>query len=236
MIPRINIHTQPDDESCGPTSLHAVYQHFGDDISLQQVIKETKKILGGGTIAAHLANHALQRKYKATLYIYNLDMFDPTWFSNNIDPTLLFTKLHEQLKYKRSPKFEEATNAYLRFLDLGGTIQFKDLTTKLLRHYFERNIPIITGLSATYLYNCSRELTLEDGNTYYDDVKGNPAGHFVVLCGYSETRRTIVVADPHRANPLSQDNYYRVPRSRLINSIMLGILTYDATLLIIEPK
>lgn len=46
----------------------------------------------------------------------------------------------------------------------------------------------------------------------------------------------MIVADPHRENPLSHDNYYKVSSNRLINAIMLGVLTYDANLLVIQPK
>ena len=58
----------------------------------------------------------------------------------------------------------------------------------------------------------------------------------MILCGYDEQKRHVVVADPHRENPLSHDNYYKVSSNRLINAIMLGVLTYDANLLIIQPK
>jgi hypothetical protein len=34
-------------------------------------------------------------------------------------------------------------------------------------------------LSATYLYQTKREFDNE-----YDDIRGNPVGHFVVICGY----------------------------------------------------
>ena len=44
------------------------------------------------------------------------------------------------------------------------------------------------------------------------------------------------VADPVEPNPLGKDKLYSVGFGRLINSIMLGILTYDANLLVIEPK
>jgi hypothetical protein len=42
------------------------------------------------------------------------------------------------------------------------------------------------------------------------------------------------VADPYQDNPYSSDLYYHVPVGRLINAIMLGIVTYDANLLIIS--
>ncbi len=67
-------------------------------------------------------------------------------------------------------------------------------------------------------------------------MRGTPCGHFVVLCGYDKKNRRVVVADPHRQNPLSRNNYYKVGSNRLINAIMLGVLTYDANLLIIQPK
>lgn len=224
--------TQPDDVTCGPTSLHAVYNFFGDKISLQKVISEINYLNSGGTLAVMLAIHALKRNYQATIYTYNLEVFDPSWFTVKTD---LKAKLLEQKKYKTSKKLHHATNAYLEFLTLGGEIKFINLTPSLLNKFFKMNIPILTGLSATYLYNCAREAW--GGNqSVYDDVKGKSTGHFVVLSGYNNETHDVIVADPYRENPVSHDNYYSVKVSRLINSIMLGVLTYDANLLVIEPK
>ena len=36
----INIASQPDDTTCGPTSLHAIYDYYGDAIKLEKVIKD----------------------------------------------------------------------------------------------------------------------------------------------------------------------------------------------------
>lgn len=229
------IKTQPDDETCGPTSLHAVYRYYGDHISLRQVIQEVKYVKGGGTIASFLGIHALQRGYKATLYVYSLMLFDPTWFEKH-NQEYISQKLREQMRHKTSPKFLEVSRSYIDFIELGGEIQFKDLTVGLLKHYFVRQQPILTGLSATYLYKSARERGGEKGESIYDDLRGEPCGHFVVLGGYDRRHRHIIVADPHRKNPISHDNYYRVNITRLINSIMLGVLTYDANLLVIEPE
>ena len=127
------------------------------------------------------------------------------------------------------------TGAYVNFLEAGGDIKFKDLTIQLLKKYFEQKIPIIAGLSATYLYGTKREYTLDE-QSIYDDIKGEPCGHFVVLCGYDDTKRHVVVADPHRENPISYNNYYKVSINKLINAILLGVITSDANLLIIQPK
>lgn len=36
----IEILPQPDDSTCGPTSLHALYSYYGDAVPLAQVIEE----------------------------------------------------------------------------------------------------------------------------------------------------------------------------------------------------
>ena len=90
---------------------------------------------------------------------------------------------------------------------------------------------MLTGLSATYLYDCAREL-----NDEYDDVRGTASGHFVVLSGYNPATREVSVADPLHDNPRFGSQYYRVAMARLTASILLGILTYDANLLVITPR
>ena len=231
MIP-ITILPQPDDETCGPTSLHAVYHYYGDEISLEQVIKEVTYIEGGGTLAVLLACHALKRGYQAKIYTYNLNIFDPTWFKAKID---LSEKLQQQLEFKTHAKIRKATKAYIEFLKLGGTLASENLTSSLLNRYFNQQIPVLTGLSATYLYQNAREHVIE-GKTISDDLRGDPVGHFVVLCGHDKAHdQKILVADPYRENPVAQGgNYYHVSPQRLINSIMLGIVTFDANILIIS--
>ena len=113
---------------------------------------------------------------------------------------------------------------------------FQTLNTALLNNYFKKNIPIMTGLSATYLYGCLREYYTDEGISVYDDVRGSPCGHFVILCGYDEGKKHAIIADPHKENPLAHNNYYYVDINRLINAIMLGVITSDGTLIIVEPK
>lgn len=234
----LTIHTQPDDETCGPTSLHSIYRYYGLDIDLGEVIRSVERSISGGTLAPMLGKHALLNGFKVTLYINNLNIFDPTWFDfeqGHACQNLLRIKLQAQMKHKRNQGILQASKAYLEYLDLGGEVRFRTLSVQLLKDYFSKNIPILTGLSATYLYRSSRERYV-NSEAVYDDIRGTPCGHFVVLCGYDERRRLVVVADPHRENPISHNNYYKVSSNRLINAIMVGVLTYDANLLIIQPK
>jgi hypothetical protein len=227
----LGILPQPDDFTCGPTCLHAVYRFFGDDISLEDVVEQTPRLDNGGTMAVWLACQALRRGYTAKLYSYNLQLIDPTWFV--IPGVNLKAKLLEQSEYKESAGMRTATGAFLEFLELGGELRFEDLTTGLIRKYLNKQVPVLTGLSSTYLYRTMREYGPKDD---FDDVRGEPAGHFVVLCGYDKLRHTVLVADPLHPNPVSDTQLYEVNIERLLCAILLGVLTYDANLLILQPK
>jgi hypothetical protein len=221
---------QPDPTACGPSCLHAVYRYYGEEISLDQVVREVRSLEEGGTLDVFLANHALRRRYNARIYTYNLSVFDPTWFiPGRFD---IRERLEAQMKNKDLPKLHVATKGYLEFLALGGELRFEDLTTSLLRKYLKRSVPLLTGLSSTFLYRSPREVGY-DGKE--DDLRGEPAGHFVVLCGYNREERTVTVADPFLPNPFSESHRYAVNIDRVVCSILLGVLTYDANLLVITP-
>ena len=228
---RLDMLPQPDETTCGPTCLHAVYRYFGDEQELRQVVEEVPRLEEGGTLAVHLGCHALKRGYSAAIYTYNLQVFDPTWFLPGAPD--MAQRLQAQAKSKRSKKLGIATSAYLEFLELGGQLRFEDLTAGLVRRYLNRGIPILTGLSATYLYRSARE---KGSRMDYDDIQGEPSGHFVVLCGYDREERSVLVADPLLPNPVAETNQYVVGIDRLVCSILLGILTYDDNLLIIKPR
>jgi hypothetical protein len=144
----------------------------------------------------------------------------------------LAERLERQGEAKDDAKLRLATAAYLELLSRGGRIRFEDLTTALIRKYLTRGVPILTGLSATYLFHSVREHGPQDED---DDILGVPQGHFVVLCGYDRATREVLVADPLATNPLSGTNQYCISVDRVICAILLGIVTYDANLLIIEP-
>lgn len=224
---------QPDDTTCGPTCLHSIYSYYNDDISLSQVIHEVQHLEDGGTLAVLLGCHALKRGYNATLYTFDMQVFDPTWFELSSEDML--EKLALQLEVKHTPKMEVITKAYRDFLDLRGKILLKDLSTEFIRGFLKKDKPIITGLSSTYLYRCAREV--DRGNElFYDDINGEPTGHFVVLSGYDFKTRSALIADPLNPNPMSDNQHYEVKFNRLIPAIMLATLTFDANVLVITPK
>ena len=226
----LDILQQPDEVTCGPTCLHAVYRYYGDEIPLDQVIAEVPMLESGGTLGVWLACHALKRGYRATTYTFKLQLFDPSWFQPGAPD--IVERLEAQREVKDDPKLHTATRAYLEYFRLGGKLKLADLTPALIRRYLKRQQPIITGLSATFLYRSTREF---GENCDYDDVRGEPSGHFVILCGYDRQTRETLIADPVQANPMGVGQVYHSPINRVINAILLGVLTYDGNLIILEP-
>lgn len=226
----VEILAQPDEVTCGPTCLHAVYGYFGREEPLAEVIGRTQRLEHGGTLAVFLACDALRRGFEATIYTFNLTMFDPTWFRPGVD---LAGRLEQQLACKQDPQLAHGTAGYLEFLGLGGRLRLTDLSRTLLRGLLRRRLPILAGLSATYLYRSPREYGPEDRP---DDIRGEPAGHFVVLSGYDRRARSVQVADPYDPHPHGPGRRYWISIDRVIGAILLGIVTYDANLLVISPR
>jgi len=228
---QFEIHAQPDDISCGPTCLHAVYRYFSAESEMHKVLDEVPRLKDGGTLAVHLANHALGRDFDARLVTWNLQVFDPTWFAGG--PEHIIDRLLRQAEAKADPKIREASLAYATFLRLGGKLEFRELDAALLRAPLQRGIPIITGLSATFLYQAVRE---RPDDQEPDDVRGEPVGHFVVLTGYVPGAKVVHVSDPLYPNPFASSHEYTVGIGRVLGAVYLGALTHDANLLILEPE
>jgi hypothetical protein len=229
-LARFEMHRQPDDTTCGPTCLHAVYRYFGDDVQLDDVLAQVRTVEGGGTLGVLLATHALAKGYRARLVTWNLQVFDPTWFRPDAPP--LRERLELRAAARQDSKLSFACRAYIDFLDAGGLIEFRDLEPALLRSILGRNVPILTGLSASFLYRESRE---RGADNKPDDIHGDPVGHFVVLTGYRRESREVLVSDPLYPNPLAAVHTYPVEIQRVIGAIYLGVLTYDANLIVLEP-
>ena len=221
---------QPDETTCGPTCLHALYTYWGEASHLPEVIERTHKLEHGGTFAIFLACDALRHGYQATIYTYNLTVFDPTWFAPGVD---IAERLQRQREAKpHDARLQHVTDGYLEFLRLGGRLRLTDLTRPLLRGLLRRNLPILTGLNSTYLYRAVREYGPNDEP---DDIRGLPSGHFVVIAGYDRKKHSVLVVDPYDLHPHGPSHEYWINIDRVLGAILLGIVTHDANLLLVYP-
>ena len=226
----LNMLPQPDETTCGPTCLHAVYTYWGADVPLPAVIARTHRMTHGGTFAIFLACDALRHGNQATVYTYNLTVFDPTWFAPGVDIAERLERQREEKKH--DARLQHVTEGYLEFLRLGGRLRLADLSRPLIRGLLRRNLPIITGLSSTYLYRAAREYGPDD---VPDDIRGLPAGHFVVIAGYDRKKRSVLVVDPYERHPYGPSHEYWINIDRVIGAVLLGIVTHDANLLVVYP-
>lgn len=229
----VSVPPQPTEDTCGPTCLESIYRFYGKVVSLNQLRNEVEMLQAGGTLSVNLGCHALASGFDVEIYSYNLQVFDPTWAE--LSNKELIKKLMQQAKRKAADqKLGLASNSYIRFLSSGGRIRFSDLTPALIYNTLTTGKPIVAALSSTYLYRTARENPL---TTADDDVGGYPAGHFVVISGYDEGTQQVTLNDPFRRNPLSRgEESYTVDYGHLMASILLGVVTYDANLMIVSPR
>lgn len=222
----VKILPQPDETTCGPTCLQAIYDYWGKHEALENIIARTRKLeSGSGTFDVFLACDALSKGFQATIYTYNLMVFDPSWFAAGVD---IAARLRQQQKAKSDRRLSYVTEGYLEFLKLGGRIRLVDLSHTLIHGLLRRGLPILTGLSSTFLYRVAREYGPNDTP---DDIRGVPAGHFVIIAGYNRAKRTLLVADPY--GPVQE---YWSNIDRVLSAILLGIVTYDSNLLVIHSS
>lgn len=228
-IPRF---AQRNDVSGGPTCLLQVYRFYGDLTDFQDILEVVKRGEDGGTLAVHLGAVALHHGYEARIWSWNLRIFDPTW--RRLETGGLRAKLRARAARTHERTLRDALLAYDEFLCDGGRVVFGlDLTPDLLVRLIDRGHPILTGCSATHLYQQIRERPHDNGD---DDLAGEPVGHFVVVAGYGRSGSTFSVRDPHPGAPFGGNGCTTVPAQRLINAILLADATYDAVLLELWPR
>ena len=231
---RVQRFLQPDDVTCGPTCLRKVYDFYGLEVELDEVLGEIDRNEDGGTLAVYLGTSALRRGFRARIYSYDLRIFDPSWI--HLPPAELCEKVRQRIPHTPTPKAMRCAQAYEQFLSMGGELAFEELTPGLLKTILDRDHPILAGLSATYLYGFKRERWDDGSNCAVDDdVRGSPTGHFVVIVGYEQWGRAFSLRDPSEHVPVCDHGRQVVDAQRLTNSILLGDLTYDAVLLEIWP-
>jgi hypothetical protein len=232
---RVQRFVQPDDVTCGPTCLRKVYDFYGMEIDLEEVVDGIERNEDGGTLAVFLGMAAMRRGLNARIFCYDLQIFDPTWAPLTRDA--LVARIRARFPYLRDAKRKRAAVAYVRYLEMGGELAFDELTPGLLKSIIDRGHPVLAGLSATYLYRFPRERWDSAlGRLVDDDVAGEPTGHFVVISGYENWGRRLTILDPSEHVPASDDGRVMADADRVINAILLGDATYDAVLLELWPN
>lgn len=189
---------QPTYNTCGPTTLHALYSYYDDPVDRDKVIQAFPQLesVEHGLWGVELGMHALQRGYRAHILTSDMRFFDPKW--NYADREHLGASLEAQGRFKfgsgkrkRDRELYRINTAYQQFLDLGGQLSFKGPLKSLILGYLNKGVPLLAALSATYLYQDARELP--DGTE--NGISGGSCGHFVLIHGYDPVTDSYLIAD-----------------------------------------
>ncbi len=215
---------QPDNITCGPTSLRMVLKHYGKNLSHQEMMKHFTIFPGIGVLDPHIAMAAMDLGFKVKTISFNYRVIHPSW--ENLPPDKLLQKLQIYLPQITNYKDSVSAAGYIQYLERGGTIEFHPLSRKLIVQYLRKGIPVIAALDMEYLYK---------GTVDWSEFKPEHATHFVVICGYNAAKDEFKVADPWHSIPIpNTKGFYPVSADRLFTAILLGFQVNDADLIIIE--
>jgi len=215
---RVNRLCQTTETNCGPTALAQLFSFYGNNVDPQDIEKRIA-MAEIGTLDGFLGQAAIKYGYKTRITPQNLFVFDPTW--TGLANRDLVAKLREFKEITKNKGLKLSLTGYIGFLEMGGKIDFKTLSVKLLVEKFKKH-PVLIGLCSTYLYGIARPA---NAAANYRD------GHFVVLESYDQKTDKFSVIDPYHSIPFSKSGRYKVKSDRLIESMFLAEATYDCAIL-----
>ncbi len=149
----LEIQAQPDDSACGPTCLPCTATSATSVRS--KMWSRASRARRRDQLSRHPCGHARQRRARGATArrcspsTSRCSTRPGSTVRRPGDPKLLDAKLREQARVKAGfdPRFGPATEAYLGFLELGGQVHFRDLSSGLLASFIRAGYPVLTGLA-----------------------------------------------------------------------------------------
>ena len=214
----MEIQKQPTDDTCGATTLHAMYQHLGVDVPIDILVKTITQFPNGGTADVYLAMDALERGLKVTVYTSNIRVFDPSWLG--LPQERLVDRLYKFSEYIRDKDLivSQIAGLFSMFVRMGGRVRINlddmgNLITAL------RYGPVIAGVSYDWLMGEER------------DNGGDLTGHFIIVDSYDDASETFTISDPWDGK---KGQHYKVSYGLMNKALLLGTLTNDGSFILIE--
>lgn len=215
---------QPDNITCGPTSLRMVLNYYGKSVSHEEMMKHFTLFPGIGVLDPHICLAAKAMGFQAKTISFNFRVIHPSW--TRLSREELLAKLKEYLPGIANYKDSVSTAGYIRWLEQGRRVEFQTLSRRLIVSYLQKGIPVIAALDMEYLYQ---------GTVNWSEFRPEHATHFVVIFGYDAEKDAFQIADPWYEVPIpNEGGVYSVPADHLLMSILLGFQVNDADLVIIE--
>lgn len=210
--------------ACGPISVYTIHQFFGTTITTAEILKDLGVSTKTSTFPSQLAQHLRSFPYDVQLLTSCSYLVSPHWIGKS--SLFIAEELQQWLvHHKRSPWRKGAQ--FLRdYLASGGMIKIINLTTHILDEYLEGGYLILACLEESWLWG-RRKIV---GKAFFDDVKGSPRGHFVVL--FDGNDHEYAISDPFPTGLPGRSGNYFVSK----DTVMISILLWGATVVAVKRR
>lgn len=212
---------QESQEGCGAAALRSILDFFGKNMSEEEITKAAGGIQKDedhyGILAIHMAAMLHKMGYKVHSYTYDMGLFKPEWahagredLIKNLEP------LKEDLTKNNKKTSESIVDSILYLLKSKQDIKIKIPDKEDIILFLKKGLPVLISVKAMLLE---------------EDSKINPdVGHYIVVNGYDEDKRTFSFADPFYGN------VWETEEMRLLFSWHHNAIDSSAYLLAFEPK
>lgn len=206
-----------------------IYSYFGIKVPLEKLLDDLKIDKYTGTFTAQLGLHAKNSGLQTLILCSNPYYVSPAW--SKLDNQTIYKKIGGWLAFElqgknkiRKNKFKKGTRFILAYIKNGGKIKIIDLTTRLIDGYLDQGYLMTGAIEESWLWE-KRKIPK---TAEFDDIKGIPQGHFVVLYGHDA--ENYFVSDPYPTGLEGKNGLYKVKKDKFL----VSCLFWEATLLAVN--
>ncbi|MBD3280341.1 hypothetical protein GF389_02360 [Candidatus Dojkabacteria bacterium] len=210
---------------CGPLCLVNIFENLGDKALVEDIMEDLGVTENEITYLPQLALYAHKNNLKIKYLQSNPREISPNWKGLESDKYLeTLKKFQEEMDkesiWKKNLKF------LIEYIEAGGEIEVDDLSREKISQYLAEGYVVLAAVEQTWLWG-KRKVK---GKIEYDDLKGKPSGHFVVI--YKEDGDDFLVSDPYPTGLEGKEGLYRVSK----DTMLVSILVWGAQMIGVKSK
>ena len=232
----IPLKTQTSSSNCVQTSTSQFLSFYNLNISPEDIEKEVPVRTNDegkpmGTLFADIGTWLIKsHNLKVKMHVFDVQIIDPTWSSLS-QPELLveMEKVKEGgISTARTPYASILIDAYVTYLQAGGTIDITKCTNELLQGLLAKG-PVLAIINFNYMYDYPRSKYDPATKAYVADTDdGKVIEHAIVLTGFDDGKYYYNDPDSEKGGQ------HTVKDDLLIGAICTAQLNSDNYLMSIE--
>jgi uncharacterized protein YvpB len=212
---------QESQDGCGAAALRSMLDFFGKTMSEKEITEKAGGVQKGeghyGILAINLATMLRKLGYKVHAYTYDMGLFKPELAHIGRDELIKnIGILKEDLVKSNKKTSESIADSILHLLENNQDVKIKIPDKEDIIYFLKKGLPVLISVKA---------MLLEEDSKINRDV-----GHYIVVNGYDEDKRTFSFADPFYGK------VWDVEEMRLMFSWHHNAIDSSAYLLAFEPK